>query len=137
MPEKKSARNENRNALPLKRIGFCSVIGACLFFLELVAFSAAELKMSLGSSLYLPVGIAAAFVSAFIAGFAAVFREKRKALPCGALTGAIEALIIDIILIFVNGGSVGKGLAFVALASVVGSAVGAVIAANVKPRVKY
>lgn len=137
MPEKKSARSENKNALPLKRIGFCSLIGACLYFLELVAFSAIELKMSLGSSFYLPVGVAAAFVSAFIAGFAAVLKEKRKALPCGALTGAIEALVSDVILIFVNGGSVGKGLVFVAVASVVGSAVGAVIATNIKPRVRY
>ncbi len=137
MPKKKSGRNENDNGMPFKRIGFCSVIGACLFFLELVAFSAAELKMSLGSGLYLPVGVAAAFVSAFVAGFAAVFRDKKKALLCGALTGAIQAVICDTVLIFVNGGSVGKGLVLVAAVSVAGAAIGGVAAANIRPRRKY
>lgn len=137
MPEKRTGRNENQSGLPFKRIGFCSVIGACFYFLELVAFSAAELKMSLGENLYLPVGIAAVFVSAFIAGFASVYKDKKKALPCGGLSGAIEAVIVDIILIVVNGGSVGKGLLLVAVVSVAGSAIGAVVAANIRPKRKY
>ena len=137
MPEKKSGRKDNGKIMPMKKIGFCSVIGAGLYFLEIVAFSAAELKLSFGGGVYLPVGVAAAFVSAFVAGFAAVYREKKNALPCGAATGAIEALICDIVLIAVNGGRVGKGLLLVAGASVVGAAIGAVVSANINPKRKY
>ncbi len=137
MPKKRSRRDEADNSLPFKRIGLCSVIGSALYFLELVAFSAAELKFSFGSNFYLPAGIGAAFVSAFIAGFAAVFRDKKKALPCGALTGAVEAAVCDILLVFINGGSVGKGLLFVSIASVAGSVIGSVAAANIKPKIKY
>jgi hypothetical protein len=67
MPEKKKKRDTEGGTMPLKRIGVCSVIGAALFFLELIAFSAAELKMAFGNGFYLPAGLATAFVSAFVA----------------------------------------------------------------------
>lgn len=137
MPEKKKRREKESGVIPVKRIGLCSIIGAALFFLELIAFSAAELKMSFGNGSYLPVGLAAAVISSFAAGFIAVFKSKKNALPCGALTGAVEAVISDVVLAVINGGSVGKGLIFVAIASVVGGAVGGVIAANVRPKIKY
>lgn len=137
MPEKKKRRDNDDGAIPVKRVGASSVIGAAMFFLELVAFSAAELKMAFGNGLYLPVGLAAAVISSFTAGFIAVFKSKKNALLCGALTGAVEAVISDIILAVVNGGSVGKGLIFVAVASIVGGAVGGVVSANIRPKIKY
>lgn len=137
MPEKKKRRENDNNSIPLKRMGVCSVIGAALFFLELILFSAAELKMAFGNGFYLPVGLAASLISSFAAGFMAVFKSKKNALACGALTGAIEAAISDILLVVINGGSIGKGLIFVALASVVGGALGGVVAANIRPKIKY
>ncbi len=137
MPEKKKRRDTESGAMPVKRIGVCSIIGAALFFLELIAFSAAELKMAFGNGLYLPAGLVAAFVSAFAAGFIAVFKSKKNALPCGAMTGTIEAVISDVILAVINGGSIGKGLVFVALVSAVGGAFGGIVSANIKPRIRY
>lgn len=137
MPDKKKRKNNDNGTFPLKRMGICSVIGAALFFLELVLFSAAELKMTFGNGFYLPVGLAASLISSFAAGFMAVFKSKKNALACGALTGAVEAAISDIILVVLNGGSVGKGLIFVALASIAGSAIGGVVAANIRPKIKY
>ena len=137
MPDKKKRKDNDNGTFPLKRMGICSVIGAALFFLELVLFSAAELKMAFGNGFYLPVGLAASLISSFAAGFMAVFKSKKNALACGALTGAVEAAISDIILVVLNGGSVGKGLIFVALASIAGSAIGGVVAANIRPKIKY
>ena len=137
MPENKKRKETDSAKIPIKRITICSVIGAALFFLELIAFSAAELKMSFGNGSYMPVGLVMAIVSSFAAGFAAVFKSKKNALLCGALTGAIVAVISDIILAVINGGSVGKGLLFVALASIIGGAVGGIISANIRPKIKY
>ena len=137
MPEKKKRRENETGAFPIKRIGLCSVIGAALFFLELIIFSAAELKMDFGNGFYLPFGLAAAVISSFAAGFAAVCKQKKNALASGTLTGTIEAVISDLILAVINGGSVGKGLIFVLAASVVGGAVGGVVAANVKKKIRY
>lgn len=134
---KKTSRREETNSMPVKRIGICSVIGAATYFLEIIAFSAAELKLSFGTGAYFYVGIAAAFVAAFIAGFAALIKQKNKALPCGAATGAIQAVICDILLAVINRGSVGKGLLFITLACVLGAAFGGIIAANIKPKIKY
>lgn len=137
MPKKSSRREETGKTMPYKRIGICSVIGAALWFLEIIGFSAAELSLALGEKFYLLAGIAAAVASGFVAGFAALIRDKKKALPCGALAGAIQALICDIMLVIINNGSAGKGLLFVALASVAGAVSGALVAANVKTKVKY
>lgn len=137
MSEKKKRRDNDNSAFPIKRIGISSVIGDGLFFLELIVFSAAELKMAFGNGSYLPIGLAAAVISSFAAGFIAVFKSKKNALLCGALTGAIEAVISDIILAVINGGNIGKGLFFVAIASVVGGALGGVVAANIRPKIKY
>ncbi|MBR6785832.1 MAG: hypothetical protein IKM25_06235 [Clostridia bacterium] len=137
MPKKTSRREENGKTMPYKRIGVCSVIGAALWFLEIIGFSAAELSLALGEKFYLLAGIAAALVSGFIAGFAAIIKDKKKALPCGALTGAIQALLCDMMLVIINNGSVGKGLLFVALSSVIGAVAGALVAANIKTKVKY
>ncbi len=137
MHDKKKRKDNDNGSLPLKRMGICSVIGAALFFLELVLFSAAELKMAFGNGFYLPVGLAASLISSFAAGFMAVFKSKKNALACGALTGAVEAAISDILLVVLNGGSVGKGLIFIALASIAGGAVGSVVAANIRPKIKY
>lgn len=137
MPKKTSRREENGKSMPYKRIGVCSVIGAALWFLEIIGFSAAELSLALGEKFYLLAGIAAALVSGFIAGFAAIIKDKKKALPCGALAGAIQALLCDMMLVIINNGSVGKGLLFVALASVIGAVAGALVAANIKTKVKY
>lgn len=134
---KKNSRREETNSLPIKRIGICSVIGAALYFLEIIAFSAAELKLSFGAESYFYIGIAAAFISAFIAGFSAVIKQKSKALPCGAATGAIQAVISDILLAVINKGGVGKGMIFVSLASILGAAIGGIVAANIKPKVRY
>lgn len=134
---KKSSRREETKSLPVKRIGICSIIGAALYFLEIIAFSAAELKLSFGADTYFYVGIAAAFVASFIAGFSALIKQKNKALPCGAATGAIQAVISDIILAVMNKGSVGKGMLIVAVVSVIGAAIGGIVAANIKPKVKY
>lgn len=137
MPKKTSRREENGKTMPYKRIGVCSVIGAALWFLEIIGFSAAELSLALGEKFYLLAGIAAALVSGFIAGFAAIIKDKKKALPCGALAGAIQALLCDMMLVIINNGSVGKGLLFVALSSVIGAVAGALVAANIKTKVKY
>ena len=137
MPKKTSRREENGKTMPYKRIGVCSVIGAALWFLEIIGFSAAELSLALGEKFYLLAGIAAALVSGFIAGFAAIIKDKKKALPCGALAGAIQALLCDMMLVIINNGSVGKGLLFVTLASVIGAVAGALVAANIKTKVKY
>ncbi len=137
MPKKSSRREENIKAMPYKRIGVCSVIGAALWFLEIIGFSAAELSLDLGENFYLLAGIAAALVSGFIAGFAALVKDKKKALPCGALAGSIQALVCDILLVIVNNGSAGKGLLFVAVASVIGAVAGALVAVNVKTKTRY
>lgn len=138
MPKKKSSRREeNGKSMPLKRVSICSVIGSALYFIEIAAFSAAELSLSLGESVYLPVGLGAAFVSAFIAGFASLIKEKQKALPLGAFAGILQAVICDLVLVVINNGAVGKGLIFNAAVSVVGSVTGALVAANIKPKVKY
>lgn len=137
MPKKTSRREENGKTMPYKRIGVCSVIGAALWFLEIIGFSAAELSLALGEKFYLLAGIAAALVSGFIAGFAAIIKDKKKALPCGALAGAIQALLCDMMLVIINNGSLGKGLLFVTLASVIGAVAGALVAANIKTKVKY
>ena len=137
MPEKKKRKDNADVLFPMKRIGICALIGAAVFFLELVLFSAAELKMAFGNGFYLPVGLTASLVSSFAAGFMAVFKSKKNALACGALTGALEAVISDVLLVVLNGGSIGKGLIFVALAGVAGGAVGGVVAANVRPKIKY
>lgn len=137
MPKKTSRREESGKTMPYKRIGVCSVIGAALWFLEIIGFSAAELSLALGEKFYLLAGIAAALVSGFIAGFAAIIKDKKKALPCGALAGAIQALLCDMMLVIINNGSVGKGLLFVTLASVIGAVAGALVAANIKTKVKY
>ena len=100
-------------------------------------FSAAELKFAFGKDFYLPAGIIAAVISSFAAGFAAVFKQKKNALANGAVTGMIEAVISDVFLAIISGGSVGKGLGFVALASIISGAIGGVVAANVKKKIKY
>ena len=137
MPETKKRRENDSGIIPIKRIGLCSVIGASLYFFELILFSFAELKMAFGNGFYLPVGLAAAVISSFAAGFAAVCKHKKNALASGALTGAIEAIISDIILAIVNEGNVGKGLILVVVASVIGGAIGGVVAANIKQKIKY
>ena len=137
MPKKSSRREEAGKAMPYKRIGICSVIGAALWFLEIIGFSAAELSLALGEKFYLLAGIAAAFVSGFVAGLTALIKDKKKALPCGALAGSIQALMCDIMLVIINNGSVGKGLLFVAVASVAGAVAGALVAANLKTKVRY
>lgn len=137
MPENKKRKEKDTGKIPIKRISVCSVIGASLFILELIVFSVAELKMSFGNGVYMPAGLVMALVSSAAAGFAAVFKSKKNALPSGALTGAIEAVINDIFLLAINGGSTGKGILFVALASVIGGAVGGVVSANIRPKIKY
>ena len=135
MPEKR--KNQNVGVMPLKRIGVCSIVGAGLFFLELIGFSLLELKMDFGTGLYLPVGIASAFLSGFIAGFVAVIKDKKKAAPIGAVTGAIEVAISDIFLVLINNGEVGKSLIFMNLSVVAGSVIGAVAAAGIKRKIRY
>ena len=137
MPKKSSRREENNKSMPIKRIGICSLIGSALYFLEILAFSAAELSLSLGSGLYMPIGLAAAFISAFIAGFTALIKDKQKALPLGALAGAIQAVICDMLLVIINKGSVGLGLLLTSVVSVVGAVIGAIVAANIKTKIKY
>ena len=137
MPKKSSRREENGKTMPYKRIGICSVIGASIWFLEIIGFSAAELSLAIGEKFYLIVGIAAALVSGFIAGFAALIKDKKNALPCGALAGSIQALICDVMLAIINNGSVGKGLLLIAISSVIGAVSGALVAANSKSKVRY
>lgn len=137
MPKKSSRREENGKAIPLKRAAICSVIGSAIYFIGIIAFSAAELSLSLGASTYLPAGLAAAFVSAFIAGFVTLIKDKQKALPLGALSGALQAVICGAMLVIINNGAVGKGLLFNALVMVIGAVIGAVAAANVKTKVRY
>ena len=137
MPKKSSRREETGKTMPYKRIGICSVVGAALWFLEIIAFSAAELSLSMGEKFYLIVGIAAALVSGLIAGFAALIKDKKNALPCGALAGSAQALICDIMLVIINNGSVGKGLLLIAVSSVIGAIFGALVAANSKSKVRY
>ena len=90
-----------------------------------------------GESVYLPVGLVAAFISAFIAGFTALIKNRQRALPLGALAGVLQAVICDAILVVINRGAMGKGLVFNAAASVAGAVIGALVAANIKPRTKY
>lgn len=138
MPKRTSRREENSNkTIPLKRAGICSVIGSALYFIEIIAFSAAELHLSAGAATYLPAGLAAAFVASFTAGFVALIKDKQKALPTGAVAGSLQAVICDIVLVIINSGNVGKGLIFNAVVSVVGAVIGAVVAANVKSKVRY
>ena len=137
MPKRTSRREEKSKNVPVKRAGICSVIGSALYFIEIIAFSAAELKLSLGTSTYLPAGLAAAFIAAFIAGFAALIKDKQKALPVGAIAGVLQAVICDLVLIIINSGAVGKGLVLNAAVSVIGAVIGAVAAANVKTKVRY
>lgn len=137
MPRKSTRREENGKTMPIKRAGICSVIGAALYFIEIIAFSAAELHLSLGAKTYLPAGLAAAFVSAFIAGFFALIKYKQKALLIGAFAGALQAVVCDVLLIIINSGAVGKGLVFNFLACVAGAVIGAVAAANIKKKVRY
>ena len=137
MPKKSSRREENGKTMPYKRIGVCSVIGAALWFLEIIGFSAAELSLAMGEKFYLFTGVVAAVASGFVAGFAALIKEKKNALPCGALAGSIQALICDVMLAIINNGSVGKGLLFVAVSSVAGAVAGALVAANMKTKVRY
>lgn len=137
MPKRTSRREEKNQNVPIKRVCICSVIGAVLYFIEITAFSAAELHLSLGAETYLPAGLVAAFVSSFIAGFIALIKDKKKAMPLGALAGALQAVISDIVLVAVNSGEVGKGLVFNTVLSVAGAVIGAVVAANVKSKIRY
>ena len=137
MPKRTSRREEKSKNVPIKRVGICSVIGAALYFVEIIAFSAAELHLALGAGAYLPAGLIAAFVSSFIAGFVALIKDKQKALPLGAFAGALQAVICDVVLVVINSGAVGKGLVFNTVVSVIGAVIGAVAAANVKTKVRY
>lgn len=135
MPEKR--KNQNDGGMPLKRIAVCSIIGTVLLFLEIIGFSALELKLDFGTALYFPVGVASAFLSGFTAGFAAVIKDKKKAAPIGAVTGAIEVAISDVFLVLVNNGEVGKNLIFMNLSVVAGSVIGAVAAAGIRRKIRY
>lgn len=137
MPKKSNRREENVGMMPIKRAGICSVIGTALYFVEIIAFSAAEMHLMLGAETYLPAGLTAAFISAFIGGFFALIKDKKKALPIGALSGVLQAAISDALLIIINNGAVGKGLVLNAVVSVLGAVIGGVVAANIKTKVKY
>ena len=137
MPKKSSRREESGKFLPFKRAGICSVIGSALYFIGIIAFSAAELRLSLGVKTYLPAGLAIALISSFAAGFFALIKEKQKTLPLGLFAGALQAFICDVMLVIVNNGAVGMGLIFNAAVSVVGAVTGAVAAANIKTKIKY
>lgn len=136
MQNKKSVREYEKNEALFKRIVICSFVGAFIYFVILILFSYAELKMSFGAGTYFTAGIIAALLSSLIAGFICVIKTKKNVVFSGAVSGALIGFISDIILFVISRES-GLGLLYVFLSSLAGGIAGAVIAANVRIKNKY
>lgn len=133
---KSTRRNEESNNSYI-RIIVGSAVSAVMFFALLALFALFSLKSGTYGSLYVPAGIAFAFLSGVTGGFVAVRPIKQKGLPYGALSGFISSLLCAVVLFVVNGNKAGSGLFIVAGLMIVGSASGGIGAVNLKLKKKY
>ena len=136
MSDKKISRNKTSD-FPIKRIVLSSLSGAGFYFIFLVLFAVAVLKIGLGNGMFMPFGLINAALTSFLSGFAALFKIKEKAFQYGSLTGLFQALICMTVLFILNGANGGNGL-FIQFGIMVAFAlIGAVVSANLKVKNRF
>lgn len=136
MSNKKISRNQPQG-FPIKRIVISAVTGTGIYFVFLVLFALAALKMGLGNGMYMPFGLINAALTSFLSGFAALFKIKEKAFQFGSLTGLIQGLLCMTVLFVLNGANGGNGL-FIQFAIMIAFAlIGAVVSANLKVKNRF
>ncbi len=133
----KSARKEEKQGEPIKRILISAAAGSAVYFILVALFAAFALKNGTQGSLYMPVGMVMGALSGFLSGFAAVRPIKVKGVPFGALTGFIQSVINSIVLFAANKGGAGTGLFILAAIVIIMAAVGGISAVNLKIKKKY
>ena len=131
------SRVDEKNGFNIAKVTAVSLIGSVLFFSFTALFSLFALKNNISSSTYMPSGLIAGAVSAFIAGFITVRPIKQKGALYGALSGFFQALICSIVLFIVNGGSAGTGIFILSGLMILLSATGGISAVNLKIKKKY
>lgn len=137
MPEKaKRAKREEQKASPLVRISVGAAVGTGLFFILIAAMALLSLKAGLDSRMYLPCALAAGAVSGIAAGFTAVKPIKKKGILFGGAAGLITSAISAAVSVTVSGEASVKLLIIIAVITVC-SALGGILAANLRKRVSY
>lgn len=137
MAKKKVSRREETSAFPIKRLALCSLIGSGLYFVMIFAFAFTELRVGLGVKYYMPLGLIYGVLSAFLSGFASLYKIKEKAFQYGSLTGLMQAFLCTLILFILNGVTGGTGIFIQFLVMIVSAVLGAVVSANMKVKNKY
>ncbi len=134
---KNKVRREDKKENILLNITVGGLLGFVLFILFIILFAFVELKIGLGEKFYFPFLILVGSISGLMNGYVAVRPSKRCALPFGAASGCIESLLCLLVLLVSNKAFVGINSFVFLLIIVVFSAVGGVIAANLRLRKKY
>ncbi len=133
-----SKKSTNTNTLKANAVCILTgnVLGVLLFFAFTAIMSAIILRNSLSSSVYFPMLLAASALSGVVAGFVAVLPIRKNGLIIGLLSSIFTVIAMFISSAFASGKTPGIKAIFAAVLSMVFSATGGILAANLKKKRK-
>ncbi len=137
MPAKTKNSRKEENVSSVSKIFLSAVAGGILYFALLAVFAVLALKNGFDSSVYMPVGMFAGFITAMLGGFVTVRPIKKNGAVFGALCGLIQAILCALILFVANKAVAGTHIFILMAVIIAGGALGGIIAVNLKIKKRY
>lgn len=132
--------NTNTNTNTIRANAVCvligNLLGVALFFIFTAIASAVIFKNTLSSSVYLPALIFISALSGLASGFAAVLPIRKNGLIMGLLSSIFTVIAIFASAALSSKSAPGLNAVFVAVTAAICSAVGGILAANMKNKRK-
>ena len=103
VPHPHTPKKKSRLGSLALSVAFGTGVGFLCFALLIFAFSCLCLAVSDPHSLTTPLSLAAIYLSALVAGFAALrYNRRQDALLCGLVSGVLFALALSLLMLFVR-----------------------------------
>lgn len=136
--DNKGTKNSNTNTIRANAVCVLTgnLLGVALFFVFTAIASAVIFKNTLSSSVYLPALIFACVFSGLASGFAAVLPVRKNGLIMGLLSSIFTVIAIFASAALSSKSAPGLKAVFVAVTAAICSAVGGILAANMKKKRK-
>lgn len=128
------ANQEKSKGYIIKKLLVGSAVGSAVFFAVAAIMALLILKTDLPQNSVPVLGIAAAAISAFAAGFIGVRPFRKNGIAYGLLSVMPQTVFLITILFFNNAGSLGTVTLIMALAMAAAGGLGGIAAANLKKR---
>ena len=131
--EKQIINQKNKNVAKLLITSFS---GAIIFILLLISASAIILKNDMSGSSVTAISFICCILSGFITGFITGRRIKVSGFIYGLLSSSLICIAL-IALTVIIADSLGKNIIFACLSTLIASAIGGILAVNMKRKIRY